>query len=106
MKSITKIKNLLKGLNTKLGRLVKGTSLKTGQSNYPMWRTRKKKIWGKKLTKPQRPTGHYQANQDVYNGRIKRRQQNNVWRKKCLKVSNFMKNINLHIQEAQWTPVR
>ena len=77
--------------------------MKTGQSNYPIWRTRKKKIWGKKLTKPQRPTGHYQANKDAYNGRMKRKQQNKVWRKKSLKVSNFMKNINLHIQEAQWT---
>lgn len=43
---------------------------------------------------------HYQAHQDAYNGRRKKRQKECL-NEKWLKFPNFMKNVKLHNKEAQ-----
>lgn len=72
-----------------------------------LWNRKKKR---RKLNKSRRPVGHHQAYQHMYNGSPKRKREKRVKRKfeelMAKHFPNLMKDVNLHIQEAQKTPSR
>lgn len=62
----------------------------------------------RKLTGLERAKGEHQLYQCTHNGRLRRRGkegQRNIWINNGQKLYKFDETINLHIQEAQQTPV-
>lgn len=88
-----------------MGRI--NSELEDRSINYTVWETERKKN-KRKWTELQRPVRHHQQYKN--NGNSRRREQKgaeNIFEEIMAEdFPNFMKNVNLNFQEANWPPSR
>lgn len=83
----------------------KSANLKIGQRKLSSLWNRKTKI-KEKWTEHKASAGHDQGGQHAHCGNPRRRERgrHNIWRNRAQNFPNLVKDININIQEAQWTP--